>query len=696
MLVRTLFLLVISLFSFHAAANEAMEKFLYIEALKGAFASDDTKDTYDKVERELKAIAVDKSNELLVQRYAVENLVFVWKSSGFGVVDEVWLIKNASQLYSSQDLFIENISAVFLLTAYIDSAPAFVAHNAIEIRKRSKFAGDLSGKILDLQTEALILSTEIYRRMGLNNLGDITKITKEERLALKDKIRSLLNRFRHSGFLQDLRGQNFVKILSREIASSDKSQTFNTSELQGWSEELFENIKIIYLDLESQELYIDRLGKAFLEDWLDEQFAKVKTGEVDADVFAAMLTRYFMKESTLPSAQVWLEAIKAIEPQTEIISENLVQEASAVLEVRRNWLKERLASFEFDQITSKSGKTLSGILVDNEEHIYTNFTYTNSLAKQVLELEKRLHKLIEVSKKVELTSPTEAERDEITSNYYHVMSQWLHIACLGLISQDQVAIEEERFSKYKPVFFNETVDLEMACKKPSKQEFHPSTVPLDRSLYFVLDKQLAAMWSPVIIESLIMIASIPLTVGSAGLAQAGTAAAGRYAGSLIAKSATQSIIRKIAQNRFLSVAGAKLGHAALGSLIFTSSFRVGLYAVTLGSYPLYEPQLSLWENYGHNLLFGTGVFLILPYTTQAGQLAFSKWIAPKLSPSLHRGAQTAVLTANDTAVFMVLPLVEARLTELMGGKARELEWSENFLHSVSIALAFRLYHPLPR
>lgn len=215
-----------------------------------------------------------------------------------------------------------------------------------------------------------------------------------------------------------------------------------------------------------------------------------------------------------------------------------------------------------------------------------------------------------------------------------------------------------------------------------------------RVIQSVYQKRINLITGPVKREVALQTALIPLTVLSGGLA--GVVAKG---GTRLASFGLSKISLRYAQGKIAEFFLIRTTSAVAGALSFTIMQKVGLHLLTMGHIPFYDSNKTLWKNYGKELLFGSAIFFVLPFTSTLAINHSRKLIENYSIQSLHRQAliKLATQAGTDTMLFTSLPYIERSIHNMLTQTNDPIfiSWKdakENFLHSAMIALAFRVGH----
>ncbi len=515
--------------------------------------------------------------------------------------------------------------------------------------------------------------------------------------------------------------------LKRQKAAHGQ-QSAGEPDLDQLATELVNGATATHLGLLALKAYLNRCDQTDIGAFIQEHISLAMYDEEALSVSLIMGTTFADVESYLPWRRDWLNmvnvlALKASQSLGLPVSD-LSSSIETLVNLRETTLREALVQQGFDKnrVSPFSGETLDQRLLSGEKYLARTSKSFHSLFFQIHLLQKSQDMLAELAigfreKQNKAASPQEdensaLEQDSIRGNYFLTAADWLTLACyaksvpgLSLLQKGMKANIGYSIFAQVPFLIEGEFNLTFACPsfeaRLDDSEISRETIqagPSAEVATYLRQKMEHQTFIPFYVEQGLQLASMPLMWASGGLSMAGAKVATPAVTRLLMSAVFKATLHRMALRGFYRTAR-KATAAVSGNVAFAMSMRTGLYALTLGQAPLYEPKKTLFENYSKELLLGSAIFFFMPALHSASYSIIHRAVgsmpALNLSPVSRLLLHTGTPFATDVALFTSLPFAERAIQRIAGDQNEPIlrgwtDFGTHLGHSVAMTLMFRM------
>lgn len=444
----------------------------------------------------------------------------------------------------------------------------------------------------------------------------------------------------------------------------------------------------------SLEIYLTRPRGTDASYWLKTLAVQIQKREVSLDSVLVMLSRFSEIEAALPSRKAWVAELKNLSKLSSTptiwspaisIGEIFVSKQETLNQARLDELKFNVGFKKEVQnsLGMRFSKKISGVLLANETEL-SRMPGFFSITFQLNQLQKSFEAYFKMAQK----EPQSDDKLPLISAHDAYVTHWLQMAVYAAKKLNEKGIKK---SINVPHSDGHEFDLSQVVYKSNDRHLYSDISDL------VSEHRRSALLTPVYLETLLNLATIPLTVFSGGVAGALSrpvaAITFRIALGTTVEVAQVALARQIAAHAI-----SRVSSAIVGASTFTAVQKLGLWTLTLGHAKIYDSKKTLFQNYGREILFGTTIFLFLPFTS-----GFIEKVAEK---SIQRIGENQLLlkkllpfgvkTVGDILVFTSLGYAERVVSKRLD-KSKDpvvrgwVDFMQQLGHSAAIALAFRMH-----
>jgi hypothetical protein len=483
----------------------------------------------------------------------------------------------------------------------------------------------------------------------------------------------------------------------------------------------------------SLKLYIDRMNTPKTGEFLDSIMLRIENGKETVEAAILMGIRFADIESYLPYRREWQLFVEKLSKRKDNglgeVASKFSDSLKALVDLRENQLKDFLNEQGYDDNPVSPYRYTESIaerLIEKERYLSENFGRFESLyllAKNITNTQNTLGlaggAYTESSQKDLPDDRMEYLKSKLNIAHDRALVSWLVPACYARFTKGMRNYVQPARAYSVNAYTGQSVNLNhsgqndlrnldifFADRKNYKlKDACNSTIEDAKSFgvfydvnKFVFKKRIRKLWAPVVIESLIMVAMIPITVFSGGVAGVAARPVAIGGARLFTGMAIKAGIKRMTSKKILYKISSKIVGAVAGAVAFTAVQRSLLAVVTLGKIPLYEFKKTLIQNYGKDLLYGSAIFFFLPYTA-----AYAQSLSVRMGtnsfytsrPMAMDLMKIGVAGGMDTVIFTSVTYIERTIDKYLYDSEDPvirgwLDLSENIGHSATIALAFRL------
>ena len=546
--------------------------------------------------------------------------------------------------------YVECLSYIKDLSDLTDIVPEQVHAKILELNKLPTLAGNsYTANALRFRTESLDIAATFFASTHFGSFsyrGRTPRLSEDKLLSLKDRLNQITTQ---------------SQSLALRVSELDQESTFQSlsPELKAlFQREATDSLQRLNRANDSLQLYLNRINQIDIENWLQNLRDSVSRGETDRTTALFTLVRFAQTELSLPWRREWVLAATEL-GQTSSAGfegfEPLLQNLSELLESRETEILGWLTAFGLNENSMPFGEreSLAKHLIREEKNLARRQSLFESLHYQILKTQNARSALLSAATQVKLATgqAIQAAQDAFQQADDDAAGNLAVIACYAYTSsRANIATAKIKFP-----WSHVTVDLKEFCPVTSLSSSNDLESHVWQSL---AARRGSTLYTTEITRfSIDSLLTIPVIMGSFG------------AGEVIGKTASVAVTRwgtalatRYASNKVTAWALTKgLPYAAYGvtgGLTFTLVKRAGYAAI--GYKPIYNAHLSLYDNYGLDLLFGGVGFFFLPYYEGVGWLVNRVQKLPLIEGKAWAEQSTYYLfgASADCALFASLPVVD--------------------------------------